>query len=64
VLVAVAPIHLQDQLLANVARKIEIDIRHRLQVLVEKPPKEKSVLDWIDMRAAMVADDWLEFFLY
>ena len=58
VLVAVALVHLQDQLLANVARKIEIDIRHRLQVFVEKAAEEEPVEHRVHVAETdQVADD-------
>ena len=58
VLVAVACIHLEDQLLANVARKIQVDIGHSLQILIEKPAEEQPVADRIDVRQTdQVTDD-------
>src|SRR5262252_5039050 len=55
---AVARIRLQDQLLANVARKIQVDVGYRLQVLIEKAAEEQPVADRIDVRQTdQVTDD-------
>ena len=48
-LVAVALVHLEDQLLANIARKVQVDVRHGLQVFIQEATEEQSVSHWINM---------------
>ena len=51
-------IHLQDQLLANISGKIQIDIWHGLQIFVEKPSEKETIFDWIDVtKADQISDD-------
>ena len=58
VLVAVPLRDGDDQLLPDVPRKIEIDVRDRGQLVIEKAPEREVVRDRIDMREAReVADD-------
>ena len=57
-LVAVPLGHGDDQLLADVARKIEVDVRNRDHLVVEEPPERELVRDRIDVRETrQVADD-------
>ena len=47
-----------DQLLANVARKIEVDVRDRRQLTVEEAPERELVGDGVDVREArQITDD-------
>ena len=58
VLVAVALRDRDDQLLADVAREVEIDVRDRGQLVVEKAPEREIVRHRIDVReAGQVTDD-------
>ncbi len=58
VLVAVPRVHPPDQLLADLAREIEVDVRHRGERLVQEPPDEEPGGDRIDVREAeQVAHD-------
>src|SRR5206468_7431474 len=58
VLSAVALADLDDQLLADVAREVEIDVRHRDQLLVQEAAERKAGVDGIDVREArQIADD-------
>ena len=58
VLVAVALDDLGDEALADVAREIEVDVRHRGHVAVEEAPQKQVVGDRIDMRQpGQIADD-------
>ena len=52
VLGAVARVDTADQLLANLAGEIEIDVRHRREGLVQKAAEEELVRDRIDVRQA------------
>ena len=57
-LVAVALRDGDDQLLADVAREIEVDVRDRGELVVEKAPEREVVRDRIDVReAGEVTDD-------
>ena len=47
-----------DQLLADVAREVEVDVRHRHELAVEEAPERQVGLHRIDVReAGQVADD-------
>ncbi len=53
----VALVHPRDQLLADVAREVEIDVRDFGQLLVEEAPQEEIVLHRVDVgEAGQVAD--------
>ena len=57
-LVAVALVHARDQLLADVAREVEVDVGQRGQLLVEKAPDQQLVGDRVDVREpGQEADD-------
>ena len=57
-LAAEAVVHRQDQLLADVAREVEVDVGHRGQLAVEEAPEREPRRDGIDVReAGEVADD-------
>ena len=50
--------HADDQLLADVAGKVEVDVRHRRQLVVEEAAEREVGRDGIDVReAGQVADD-------
>ncbi len=56
--VAVALVDPQDQPLPDIAREVQVDIRHGLKLLVEEAAVEQPVLDRIDVRQPhQVADD-------
>ena len=56
--VAVALVHARDQLLADVAREVEVDVGQRGQLLVEEAPDQQLVGDRVDVREpGQVADD-------
>ncbi len=58
VLVAVALVDAADQLLADLAGKIEIDVGHRGEGVVQKAAEEEVIGDRVDVRQAeQVADD-------
>ena len=58
VLVAVPLRDGDDQLLADVARKVEVDVRDRGQLVIEEAPERELVRDRIDVReAGQVTDD-------
>ena len=58
VLVAVPLRDGDDQLLADVAREVEVDVRDRGQLVVEEAPERELVRDRIDVReAGQVTDD-------
>ena len=58
VLAPVALVDARDQLLAHVAREVEVDVRQRGDLLVEEAPEEELVGDRVDVReAGQVADD-------
>ena len=58
VLVAVALGDGDDQLLADVAREVEVDVRDRGQLVVEEAAEREVVRDRVDVReAGQVADD-------
>ena len=58
VLVPVALGHADDQLLADVAREVEVDVRHRGELAVEEPADREIGLDRVDVREpGQVADD-------
>ena len=58
VLAAVALGDGDDQLLADVAREVEVDVGHRDQLVVEEPAEREVRLDRVDVRqAGEVADD-------
>ena len=47
-----------DQLLADVAREVEVDVRHRHQLAVEEAPEREILRDRIDVREpGQVTDD-------
>src|SRR6185503_12089551 len=47
-----------EQLLADVAREVEVDVRQRRDLLVQEAPEAELVLDRVDVReAGQVADD-------
>ena len=53
-----AVVHRQDQLLADVAREVEVDVGHRGQLAVEEAAEREPRRDRIDVReAGQVADD-------
>ena len=55
---AVALVHPRDQLLADVAREVEVDVGRVGQLLVQEAPEEEVVADRVDVReAGQVADD-------
>ena len=55
---AVACVHAQDQLFTDLAREIEVDVRHRGECLVQKAAEKELVGDRIDVRQAeQIADD-------
>ena len=57
-LLAVAVVHPRDQLLAHVAREVQVDVRQRVELLVEEAPEEQVVGDRVDVReAGEVTDD-------
>ncbi len=57
-LATVALGHADDELLADVAREVEVDVRDRGQLAVEEAPERELVRDRIDVREAReVADD-------
>src|SRR5688572_8087365 len=57
-LMAVALVDPFDQHLADLARKVEVDIGDRVQLIVQKTAEEQVVLERIDVREAdQVADD-------
>ena len=58
VLAPVALVDARDQLLAHVAREVEVDVRQRGDLLVEEAAEEELVGDRVDVReAGQVADD-------
>ena len=58
VLVPVALGDPDDELLADVAREVEVDVGHRRELLVEEAAEREVVLDRVDVReAGQVADD-------
>ena len=58
VLVAVALGDADDQLLADVAREVEVDVRHRRELVVQEASEREAVLDRVDVREpGQVADD-------
>ena len=58
VLVPVALGDADDQLLADVAREVEVDVRHRRELVVEEAAEREVVLDRVDVREpGQVADD-------
>ena len=58
VLVPVALGDADDQLLADVAREVEVDVRHGRELVVEEAPEREAVLDRVDVREpGQVADD-------
>ena len=51
-------VHARDQLLADVAREVEVDVRQRGQLVVEEAPEVELLLHRVDVReAGQVADD-------
>src|SRR5439155_1213478 len=47
-----------DQLLADVAREVEVDVGHRVELSVQEPPEREVGLDRVDVRETReVADD-------
>src|SRR5581483_6875421 len=47
-----------DQLLADVAGEVEVDVGHRLELAVEEPPEGEARLDRVDVgEPGQVADD-------
>jgi len=58
VLLSVALDDTDDELLADVAREIEVDVRHRRELAVEETAEREVVRDRIDVReAGQVADE-------
>ena len=58
VLAAVLLRHADDQLLADVARKVEVDVGHRRQLAVEEAPEREVRRDRVDVREpGQVADE-------
>ena len=58
VLAPVALMHARDELLANVAREVQVDVRQRVEVLVEEAPEQELVGDRIDVAETReVTDD-------
>src|SRR2546429_504652 len=58
VLVAVALVDPPDQLLADLAREVEVDVGYRCEALVQEPAQEQAVCDRGDVRQAeQGADD-------
>jgi hypothetical protein len=39
----------EDELFPDLAREVEVDVRHRPQILVEEAPKEQPILDRVDV---------------
>ena len=57
-LAPVALVHARDQLLAHVAREVQVDVRQRRQLLVEEAAQEQVVGHRVDVReAGEVTDD-------
>ena len=57
-LAAPARVHALDQLGADVAREVEVDVGQRVHLLVEEAPDEEPVVDRVDVREPdQVADD-------
>ena len=57
-LVPVALGERDDQLLADVAREVEVDVGHRVELPVQEPPERETCLDGIDVREpGQVADE-------
>ena len=57
-LAPVALVHARDQLLADVAREVEVDVGRLGDLLVQEAPQEQLVADRVDVReAGQVADD-------
>ena len=55
---AVDLVHARDQHLADVTREVEVDVRHRLDFVVEEAAGEEAVGDRVDVgEAGEVADD-------
>ena len=55
---AVALVHARDELLAHVAREVEVDVRQRGELLVEEAPEQELVGDRVDVaQAGEMADD-------
>src|SRR6185295_9664146 len=52
VLVTKVLVDAQDELLADIAREVEIDIGHGADLIAEEAPEEEVVLDRIDVREA------------
>jgi hypothetical protein len=51
-------VHLEDQLLPDVAREVEVDVGQRRELLVQEAPEEELLLHGIHVReAGEVADD-------
>ena len=47
-----------DELRANIAREVEVDVWYRGQLVVEEPPERETCIDGIDVRETrQVADD-------
>ena len=58
VLAAVLLRHGHDQLLADVAREVEVDVGNGLELAVQEPPERELGLDRVDMREpGQIADD-------
>ena len=54
----VALVHARDELLAHVAREVEVDVRQRGELLVEEAPEQELVGDRVDVaEPGEVADD-------
>ena len=51
-------VHAQDQRLPDVAREVEVDVRHRRPLFVEEAPEEEAVAQGVDVREAdEIADE-------
>ncbi len=58
VLVPVALGERDDQLLADVAREVEVDVGHRVELAVQEPTEREPRRDWVDVReTGQVADE-------
>ena len=58
VLAAPARVHALNQLGADIAREVEVDVGQRVHLLVEEAPDEEPVVDRVDVREPdQVADD-------
>src|SRR5919197_4013387 len=57
-LLAIALVDARDQLLADIAREVEVDVRRLGDLLVQEASQEQPVAHWVDVREpGQVADD-------